>query len=657
MDQVLSVFVIGISFGLILFLLAAGLSLTMGLMRIINMAHGALYMLGGYIGLDVALRTHNFWAGLVAGAVVTGLVGLILETAFLRRLYKQEASQVLLTIGFIYIFINAAQWIWGTYPLSGLIPGILKGAVNVGTVDIPYFRFAIIGFGLVMAVLLWLFQDKTKVGAIIRAGMDNREVVGTLGINLKIVFTGIFALGSLVAGLCGWIGAPITGINLGVGWDALLYALIVVVIGGAGSVQGGLLGGILLGLLDAFGKAYFPSAAYFIVYIALIIILLVRPAGLLGRKLHVETGPPMPERMLPKARRRLSLGDDTGLVAGVVPAWRKGLHRYTPVAFAAVVLALLPLGLASYQQGMMAKVLIMAIFAMSLDLTMGYVGLISFGHAAFLGIGGYAVGMLVLKAGITSFWLVVLIAIAITAVLAAIIGYISLRVTGIYFLLVTMTFGQLLFNVATKWYSMTGGSDGLMGIGKPELGFHVKWTNLNYYYLVFVVFILCFVILRFIVRSPFGSALVGIRENSPRMRSVGYNVWALKYVAVIVGGVFAGVAGILFAYFQGNMAPSYISLEVSALPMLMVIMGGPATLWGPCLGAAVIVVVEYYARIHLPERWPLILGGIFVVCVILLKGGFARYLNMLWSWVGRSWLVPKGARGSGRSDASEEVKA
>src|SRR3990172_8251305 len=238
MATALSVFVFGISFGLILFLLAAGLSLTMGLMRILNLAHGALYMFGGFAGLAVAKYTHNYWAGLVAGAVCTGLIGLLLEMGFLRRLYKQEASQVLLTIGFTYILINVAQWIWGTFPQSGIVPGILSGYVPIGNVTIPVFRFFIIGVGLLIAVLLWLFQARTKIGAIVRAGMDNREVVGTLGINLKVVFSGIFALGSVVAGLCGLLGAPITGVNLGVGWEALLLALIVVVIGGTGSIPG-----------------------------------------------------------------------------------------------------------------------------------------------------------------------------------------------------------------------------------------------------------------------------------------------------------------------------------------------------------------------------------------------------------------------------------
>ena len=184
-------------------------------------------------------------------------------------------------------------------------------------------------------------------------------------------------------------------------------------------------------------------------------------------------------------------------------------------------------------------------------------------------------------------------ALLVTAALAAGIGYLSLRVSGVYFLLVTMAFAQLLLIVATKWYTMTGGRDGLIGIPRPDLGFiQIDWNNLSYYYFVLIGFIICFLILHRIARSSFGRTLVGIRANEPRMRSLGYNTWALKYVALIIGGVFAGVAGALFAFDYAGMVPSYFALETSALPMLMVIIGGAATLWGPSLGAAVIILAR-----------------------------------------------------------------
>ena len=291
MDVILLNFLIGISFGCILFLLGTGLSLTMGLMRIVNLSHGALYMVGGYTGLAVAKLTENlvgrnlcFVLGILAGGICAGLLGLILETGFLRRLYKRELDQVLLTIGFVYILTNLVQWVWGPVPQSGVVPSILSGSIPLGGVTFPVFRLAIIAFGLVAAAGLWLFQERTRIGAIVRAGMDNKEMAMALGINLKMVFTGVFALGAFIAGFCGLIGAPLLGINLGIGWDALLLAMIVVIVGGTGSVQGALVGGLVIGLIDAYGKAFFPELAYFTMYIVLIIILLFRPSGLMGRK-------------------------------------------------------------------------------------------------------------------------------------------------------------------------------------------------------------------------------------------------------------------------------------------------------------------------------------------------------------------------------------
>ena len=668
MGEILSVFTLGISFGLILFLLAAGLSLTMGLMRIINMAHGALFMVAAYLGVWVNNHIHNWVAGVIAGALCAGVAGLLLEVGFLRRLYKQEASQVLLTIGFIYILQNLAQWVWGTLPMSAPVPKVLSGSVPLGTIDLPIFRFFIIGFGLLMAALLWLLQDKTKIGGKVRAGMDNREIAGALGINLKLVFTGVFALGSLVAGMCGLIGGQLTGVNLGVGWQVLLYSLIVVVIGGTGSVQGALLGGVIIGLLNSFGTAYFPSFANYIIYVALIVILLIRPSGLLGRKIEAAQGSENLER-IPAARKKARRGAAAagaaaplesaavatsapgGLTPAAVAGWRLRLNKYIPYIFILLVLAIMPTFLGTYSQGMITKVLIFAMFAMSLDVLMGYTGLISFGHAAYFGLAGYFVGVMMIRYNVSSFWLILIMTIVLTAIIAAILGYLCLRVSGIYFLLVTMAFGQLLYVVATKWYSVTGGTDGLVGIPKPNFGFHVNWTTPKFYYFVLIMFIVCYYILYRIMRSSFGKSLIGVRQNEPRMRSLGFNTWLLKYVGFIVAGVFAGIAGTLFAYYYGAMVPSYFALETSALPMLMVIMGGGATLWGPCLGAAVIILVQQEAGIYMPDRWPLILGGIFVLCVMLLKGGFARYLTLAWSRVG---LL--GVRPAAPTPVAEEVE-
>lgn len=274
----------GILFGSILFLLASGLSLILGVMGILNLSHGALFMIGGYVGWSVAIRHGlNFGFALVAGAVAAGLVGLVMERGFLRYLYRQLNEQVLLTIGFIYILTNLSLWIWGPSPKAPFVPSLLSGSFNIMGWPYPTVRIAIILTGLVLAIGLWWLQDKTRIGAIIRAGMEDKEMVMGLGINLDRLFTAVFFLGAFTAGLAGVVGAQLLGVNLSLGWEILLYALVVVVVGGMGSVQGAFLGAMLIGFIDTFGKVLFPEFATYTIYLAMITILLARPRGLLGR--------------------------------------------------------------------------------------------------------------------------------------------------------------------------------------------------------------------------------------------------------------------------------------------------------------------------------------------------------------------------------------
>lgn len=636
MGTVLAIFIQGLSYGLIFFLLAAGMTLTMGLMRIVNMSHGALYMVGAYIGLKVyEVTNRNYVLAVLGGAAAAGVLGMLMEVGFLRRLYKKESSQVLVTIGFIYILQNLVMWVFGTFPLMAPMPDLFLMSVPVGDIYINYYRFFIIGFGLVMALLLWLLQDKSRLGARVRAGMDNREIAGALGINLRVLFTGVFALGSLVAGLCGVVGSPLTGVSYMVGWSALLYALIVVVIGGTGSIQGALVGGVLLGLVNAFGAAYFSRFSDFLMYGLLIVILLFRPSGLLGRKMAGHGGDHDLEKASPAKKKRKSvLAAKPVLTRAETTGAKARLHRLIPYLFVLAVLTIVPPFTSEFTQGVLASVLIYAIFAMSLDLIMGYTGLISFGHAVYFAFGGYAIGLLMVKVGITSFWILLPAAIGITAIAAAIIGYICLRVSGVYFLLVTMAFGQLLTAASTKWTSLTGGTDGLPGIDFPSLGFSFEWTDLNFYYFAFALFVVTYIVLHRVANSSFGRTLVGIRDNEPRMRSLGYNTWAIKYVAVIIAGAFAAIAGALYAWEYGSIFPHNFALEMSALPMLMVIMGGGATLWGPFLGAVVITLAQQYAAIYFFDRWPLVLGILFVLCVMFLPNGFAPYFTRMWDRMG-----------------------
>jgi branched-chain amino acid transport system permease protein len=276
----------GISFGCILFLLSSGLSLTLGLMGILNLSHGALYMVGAYVGWTVASHLgYSFWIAALAAGLVSGALGVIMERGFLRRLNRLPNEQVLLTIGFVYIITNLCLWIWGSIAKPPFTAKFLTGAITVVGWPYPFSRIAIIIVGLVVAIGLWWLQDKTRIGAIVRAGMDDGELTKGLGINLELVAGGLFFVGAFLAGFAGVIGAQLIGANVGLGLDVLLLALIVVVIGGMGSVQGSLIGAMMIGLVDAFGKILFPDFAMFTLYFLMVIILVIKPTGLLGRKL------------------------------------------------------------------------------------------------------------------------------------------------------------------------------------------------------------------------------------------------------------------------------------------------------------------------------------------------------------------------------------
>jgi branched-chain amino acid transport system permease protein len=300
------------------------------------------------------------------------------------------------------------------------------------------------------------------------------------------------------------------------------------------------------------------------------------------------------------------------------------------IVFGLIVIALPPF-FSAYIQSMVIKVLIFGIFAMSLNLLWGYTGLFSLGHAAYFGIAGYTVGILTVRCGIESFWITAPAGILMAVLFAAILAIPALRVSGDYFLLVTLAMGELLYSAALKWRTMTGGSTGLSGIPLPDLGLpFITMNDTIFYYLVFIIFIISTFIIYRVIKSPFGHAIQGIREDESRMAALGYNVWLYKYIAFILGGLFAGVAGVLFAHYSGIMVPRHLGVMTSTWVLLMVIIGSCTTAFGPVLGAATMILLEHISSIYIPERWPLILGGVFVVAVMFLPGGISVYLLKFW---------------------------
>jgi len=273
----------GLSYGALLFLLASGLSLIFGVMRIVNLAHGSYFMLGGYVGLSVVWRTGSFTAALVAGAVAIALIGIGMERLFLRRLSGQTLGQVLMTIGFALMFQDLALLIWGGDPYTIPLPAALQGIVTAGALRFPTYRIFIIVVATLVGAALWIVLDRTRVGAMIRAAVDDREMAQGVGIHVPVVSLGVFALGAALAALGGVIGGGFLGVYPGADFEVLPYAFVVVIVGGLGSLPGAMVGSLLVGLLDNFGKALFPELSYFTLFAPMALILALRPTGLFGR--------------------------------------------------------------------------------------------------------------------------------------------------------------------------------------------------------------------------------------------------------------------------------------------------------------------------------------------------------------------------------------
>ena len=306
-----------------------------------------------------------------------------------------------------------------------------------------------------------------------------------------------------------------------------------------------------------------------------------------------------------------------------------------PYVGAALILVIIPFFLSTYGEGLMTRFLIFALFAMSYNVVFGYAGLLSLGHAAFFGAGGYTVALLKLHYNVELFWISAPLGVLVATFTAALFGIIALRASGIYFLLVTFALGQMLYSLTwnVKWFNSPG-MQGITGILLPDLaipGFTLDTTS--FYYVVLFFFGISFLLLYRLVRSPYGRALVGIREDESRMEAVGYDTWLHKYTAFVISGAFAGIAGVLFTYYNFFVSPNHFGIMTSFLPMVMAIMGGLGTLLGPVVGAGVFIFVENFSSIYFRARWPLVLGGLFVLTIIFAREGLGVYLWRLWGRV------------------------
>jgi branched-chain amino acid transport system permease protein len=594
-----------IQLGVMLFLAAAGLTLVFGIMNFINLAHGSLYMLGAFIGASALALTGSFVAAIGAAAAGAGAIALALEWSMLRRLYTRDHNaQVLGTFGLILFFNEAVRILWGNAPLFLSIPAGLEGTVQL-LPGVPYsaFRLFITFLGLAVAAGMALLITRTRLGALIRAGASNREMVQAMGVDVQRLFAFVLALGGALAGLAGALTGPIQSVQVGMGEPVLILAFVVIVIGGVGSVRGAFVGSMLVGLVDTLGRVLLPQAfgytvgpalASMAIFLLMSVMLYFRPAGLfpVPQSAPHAIAPPVRE-----ASRAL-------LILGIVVV---------------VALALVPLSGETFYTRVLTRGLVMGLAAIGLDLVFGYGGMISFGHAAFLGVGAYAVGILA-SYGIAEGLVSLPVAVAGAALAGLVTGALSIRTTGIFFIMITLAFAQMFYYLAIALEAF-GGDNGMplklpttiagtLDLSEPRV---LYWVALG---CVLGALVLC----RRVVRSPFGLALRGTRDNERRMQTLGYATQRYKLAAYTLSGAICGLAGGLLANVDSYVGPSMFHWFTSGLLMIMVILGGQGTLVGPLLGALLYVVLEE-ALSQLTEHWMVIFGPLLILVVLLRRRG------------------------------------
>jgi branched-chain amino acid transport system permease protein len=594
-----------IQLGVLLFLAAAGLTLVFGIMNFINLAHGSLYMLGAFIGASTLAYTRSFVAAIVAAIVGAALIALVLEWSVLRRLYERDHNaQVLGTFGLILFFNEAARMLWGNSPLFLSIPAGLEGTLPI-LPGVPYsaYRITVTLFGLVVAAAMALLITRTRLGALIRAGASNREMLQAMGVDSRRLFAFVLALGGGLAGLAGALTGPIQSVQVGMGEPVLILAFVVIVIGGIGSVRGAFVGSMLVGVVDTLGRFLLPKAfgytagpalASMAIFVLMSVMLYFRPAGLFPVPQSAHVAPTMGTLFAPRALKIIAL-----------------------VVLAALVL--LPFFGDTFHMRVVTRALVMGLAAIGLDLVFGYGGMMSFGHAAFLGVGGYAVGILAVY-GISEG----LVALPIALVCAAIAGYItgalSVRASGIFFIMITLAFAQMFYYLAIG-LERFGGDNG-MPLKLPTViagSLDLSSPKVLYGVALACVLATLYILHRFL-KSHFGLALRGIRDNERRMQTLGYATHRHKLAAYTLSGAICGLAGALLANVDSYVGPSMFHWFTSGLLMIMVILGGQGTLVGPLLGALVYVVLEE-ALSQVTEHWMVIFGPLLILVVLLRRRG------------------------------------
>ena len=605
-----------------LFLVAAGLSLIFGVTRIVNFAHGSFFMLGVYIAYTLVEKLANvggvglgFWLALALSALAVGAIGAAVEVLLLRRIYRApELFQLLATFALVLVIKDAALWLWGAEDLLGPRAPGLQGSIDILGRRFPTYDLLLIVVGPAVLGALWLLLTRTRWGTLVRAATQDREMVGALGVNQAWLFTSVFALGAMLAGLGGALQLPREPASLNLDLLTIGDAFVVVVVGGMGSIPGAYVAALLIaeikalcvgiGNVHALGIDFnFSKLTLVAEFLVMAVVLVWRPWGLLGK---------------PQAASRNT--------AAVEPPLRPaGKPLLVAAAALAVALLVLPLATAGspYVTVLAIDLLTAALFAASLHFIMGPAGMHSFGHAAYFGLGAYAAALLMLKAG----WPMeaALLGAPLVAGLGAVVfGWFCVRLSGVYLAMLTLAFAQIVWSITFQWDDFTGGSNGITGV------WPAAWLGdkTAYYFATLVLVAGGVLVLRRVLFSPFGLAMRAGRDSPLRADAIGIDIKQIQWLAFVLAALAAGLAGSLYAFSKGSISPDSMAVGKSVDGLVMVLLGGVQTLTGPVVGAVTFTWLQDTVA-RSTDYWRALLGGIILLLVLAFPQGIAGFVGQL----------------------------
>jgi branched-chain amino acid transport system permease protein len=588
-----------------LFLVSSGLSIVFGISRISNFAHGSLYMLGAYVGYSIIVRfpatTYGFFAAAFAAAAVIGVLGFFIEVLILRRLYgAPHHLQLIATFGLFLILRDVALIIWGPQELfAPRVPGF-RGPVRILGHAFPSYHLLLIAVSFVVLGLLLLLFHCTRWGVLLRAATEDRDMVAALGVDQKWLFTGVFVLSAILAGFAGAMDVPRVPANLGMDISIIIEAFAVVVIGGMGSIIGCFIASLLVGILSALGTLYLPQVSLALVFLLMAVVLVLRPKGFFGKHSGASW-------------------EDPGSNAKIIAP--EGLRARALWCALLVVLVVAPWAIGNYYLDILTETLILTLFSWSFYFMAGAGGMMSFGQAAFFGVGIYAPALLSKYLGLTM--LPGMFAAPIVGgIAAALLGVFAVRLAGIYFAMLTLAFAQIVWSITFQWFQVTNGELGILNLWPDDWARRCNF----YYFMVFAITVGGILFLRRVYFSPFGQSLRAARDSELRAEVTGINTKRQKFLAFVLAGMFSAIAGALMLYLKGSAFPTYLDIGASFDVFVMALLGGLNSLNGPIVGAAIYRLLKTGLQTYV-DHWNIVLGVILVLLTLFMPRGVSGLID------------------------------